>query len=258
MVAEDREIKVLTELGLTISQTKVYLAFLKLGPSKTLAVSKVAKLDRAETYRVISQLEQKGFLQKILAYPVEYRAVPFEDLLSMLLSSKKRNLLELEKEAKQLIHSELNPDEVAKNEESDCLVLIPNLKVATPQIIRSINSATKTIRIISASSYLPVQMPPYRAALERGVKITMILEKPTKGSLLLSSIQQLRAFSNFELYLMPHFPEVLLAVNDNRKTWLQLSGVNFSESAWIMSTNPRILALANAYFDKAQRESTLA
>ncbi|MCW4006314.1 MAG: hypothetical protein NWF04_06955 [Candidatus Bathyarchaeota archaeon] len=258
MVIEDREIKVLTDLGLTVSQAKIYLAFSRLGSSKALAVSKVAKLDRAETYRVISQLEQKGFLQKILAYPVEYRAVPLKDLLSALLNGEKRRLCDLEKEAKRLIHSELSEDVLARTEESDCLVLIPNLKIATPQIVRSINSARKSIRIISATSYLPVQTIPYVEALKRGVKVVMILEKPPNGDALPDYIQELKKYSHYELYLLPHLPEVLLAVNDDRKTWVQLSGSDFSDSAWVMSTNPRILALANAYFEKVLRESTPA
>ena len=59
MAHEEKDRLLLTKLDFTLSQAKVYLALSKLGKSKADAVAKTAQLDRAETYRVISQLEKR-------------------------------------------------------------------------------------------------------------------------------------------------------------------------------------------------------
>ena len=62
---DDENQTVLIKLGFTNSQARIYLAFNKLGPATVKTVARTARLDRGEAYRVISALEEKGFLEKI-------------------------------------------------------------------------------------------------------------------------------------------------------------------------------------------------
>lgn len=52
----------LTSLGLTESESKVYLAMLKLGPNTVQNIAKASGLSRTATYQVISSLETKGLV----------------------------------------------------------------------------------------------------------------------------------------------------------------------------------------------------
>lgn len=54
--------KLLTELGLTPTETRVYLASLKLGPTSVQDIAKVAKLSRTATYDVIASLQERGLM----------------------------------------------------------------------------------------------------------------------------------------------------------------------------------------------------
>ncbi len=54
--------KLLTELGLTPTETRVYLASLKLGPTSVQEVAKAAKLSRTAAYDVIASLQERGLM----------------------------------------------------------------------------------------------------------------------------------------------------------------------------------------------------
>lgn len=54
--------KLLTELGLTPTETRVYLASLKLGPTSVQEIAKRAKLSRTATYDVIAGLQDRGLM----------------------------------------------------------------------------------------------------------------------------------------------------------------------------------------------------
>lgn len=55
-------LKLLTELGLTPTETRVYLASMKLGPTSVQEIAKRAKLSRTATYDVIASLQERGLM----------------------------------------------------------------------------------------------------------------------------------------------------------------------------------------------------
>jgi HTH-type transcriptional regulator, sugar sensing transcriptional regulator len=55
-------LKMLTELGLSPTETRVYLASLKLGPTSVQEIAKNAKLSRTASYDVIASLQERGLM----------------------------------------------------------------------------------------------------------------------------------------------------------------------------------------------------
>ena len=55
-------VKLLTELGLTPTETRVYLSSLKLGPTSVQEIAKQAKLSRTATYDVIAALQERSLM----------------------------------------------------------------------------------------------------------------------------------------------------------------------------------------------------
>lgn len=93
---EERQV-VLIKLGFTTAQAKIYLNLCKIGPSTTTIIAKTAKVDRGETYRQIAKLEEKSFVQRILVYPVKFKAIPMSDLLPILIQKRKSEITVLER-----------------------------------------------------------------------------------------------------------------------------------------------------------------
>jgi sugar-specific transcriptional regulator TrmB len=81
----DKDAEVLNGLGLTTLQAKTYLAIAILEKATVKTISKTAKIARQEIYRVTSELQEKGLIEKIIATPVEYRAIPVHDAINVLL-----------------------------------------------------------------------------------------------------------------------------------------------------------------------------
>src|SRR5690242_13407133 len=54
--------KLFTTLGLSETETKVYLASLSLGPTSVQDIAKEAKLSRTATYDAVEELQKRGLL----------------------------------------------------------------------------------------------------------------------------------------------------------------------------------------------------
>lgn len=88
-------VDILEETGLTKGESKVYLALLELGLSKSGPIIKKSRLQSSVVYNCLKSLTEKGLVNSILKGKVkEYSAVPPEILID-LLEEKKAKLKEV-------------------------------------------------------------------------------------------------------------------------------------------------------------------
>ena len=79
--SEPNEIQILTQLGLTNRQARVYVTLTKLRGQYT-KIAAYAKIDRANAYRTISVIV--GFVEKIIAIPALYKAISIHEVISII------------------------------------------------------------------------------------------------------------------------------------------------------------------------------
>lgn len=94
----DEEIQVLTRLGLTITQAKVFLALCRIGTSTPKIISEESKVARQDIYRIFTELQELGFVVKGITSPVMFEAIPLQDALSFLLERRIKETRELDNE----------------------------------------------------------------------------------------------------------------------------------------------------------------
>jgi sugar-specific transcriptional regulator TrmB len=94
-LSEDLE-RVLSELGLSEKEAKVYLYLAKNGPQKASEISKNLKIHKVEVYRFLKYLENKTLVESALERPTRFSALPFEQALDSLIAERKKTTLELE------------------------------------------------------------------------------------------------------------------------------------------------------------------
>lgn len=99
MQAIDEVVETLINLGLTVLQAKVYVALVKLGTSTSRSTAKEAKVASQDVYRILSELQETGLVEKIIAKPNMYHAMPLTKGLSMLLQRRKAKTRQLQKTA---------------------------------------------------------------------------------------------------------------------------------------------------------------
>lgn len=95
--------KLLQEIGLTEGETKVYLALLKLGSSKTGIISKEAEVSSSKVYKILDRLEKKGLVGHGKVGEIKhYKAMEPKSLLKYI-ELKKDELNKKEKEIEKII-----------------------------------------------------------------------------------------------------------------------------------------------------------
>ncbi len=93
----------LEHIGLTKNESKVYLALLKIGSSKTGKILKESKLNSGKIYEILDALKNKGLISETIINSIKhYTAAPPEQLLEYV-NSKKKLVDEQEREIRTLI-----------------------------------------------------------------------------------------------------------------------------------------------------------
>lgn len=95
--------KVLRDLGLSRREAEVYIFLSRRGPQGANSVSNVLKIERVQTYRALKSLQEKGIVEATLETPTRFSAVPFDTLLTSLITTRKSRISELEAQKQALV-----------------------------------------------------------------------------------------------------------------------------------------------------------
>lgn len=124
MQSFDEPVETLINLGLTMLQAKVYLSLAKRGTSTGRATAKEAKVAPQDVYRILSELQDSGLVEKIIAKPNKYCAIPIDQGFAMLIKRRRKQTEQLERSVKivsKLFHP--SPKDGQKTEEGDFVLI---------------------------------------------------------------------------------------------------------------------------------------
>lgn len=255
LASEDEVRQVLADLGLTLSQARVYFTLFQSGVSTVRTISKTSKVAREHIYEVLPQLQDLGLVEKIIGIPSEFRALPIKEGLSLLFQRRKRKTHELQEQTMEIIRSCAKENfETSSREEDSQFILIPKRKAAINRRKKEIEATQKSIdSIISSKRLEPTAYTYYevaKKALERGVKIRAITEKPENENALPEVIQDLKKNPSFKLKYILHPPSAILTIYDKKEMLVTTSPkTGLGESPALWTNNPSILAVINDFFE---------
>jgi sugar-specific transcriptional regulator TrmB len=256
ILMEQEDEQTLTQLGLTVSQGRVYLALAKLGKANARTLWKSSKVARQDIYRILTELREIGLLEKIIGTPTEFKAVPIEEGVSILVERKTKEIFSLQKNANKLIQKfkENNP-KITLNEE-DQYILIPEREPLTLRLKKTIGATQKSIdRISSQKAFARVLFAleeEFKKALRRGVKIRWIIGKPEAANSWPDSslVHVLMKNPNFMLRTIPNTPHVRLGIYDQKEVFMatipKRAGL---DSPVLRSTDSSFAEIVEKFFD---------
>jgi sugar-specific transcriptional regulator TrmB len=255
MPFEDKDLDLFMRLGFTNSQAKVYLSLVYLGQSCVHNLVKVAQIDRAETYRVLSQLEKQGFVQRVLVNPCEFKPVSVSELLSALVSRKKAEVTQLEREAKRLQKKKIQ--NIALNQ--DYMILASKPEIVLERMKRTY-SPVQTINAVFTLCSFRKSAKVFEDMIWRfikdGTKATFIVDTPENDASVPELLKNLGLYPDFTLRYTAKPFLVPIMIIDNAEVWINTSeNANFLEATHLLSNNPRLVVLAQGYFDHLLAES---
>ena len=96
-------VQVLTQLGLTLSQARVYLALALSGTSTAKTISRVSGVAREHVYETMPQLQDLGLVAKVISVPSKFRPISMQEGFSILLERRTGEASELWAKTRELI-----------------------------------------------------------------------------------------------------------------------------------------------------------
>jgi sugar-specific transcriptional regulator TrmB len=242
----------LMKFGLTSLQATIYTTLVDLGNAGILKISRASKIARPEVYRVIPSLEEKGLVEKILSNPTKYKAVPLKLGLSTLLQQKTQENTELLEETKALLSH--IPEKTANHRDKDDsqFIITSEFKLFSKRLNKSISDTKSSIDFVMPQRVLYEHAQQFKKAMERGVKIRVVLTMVDKSQLVQETVGNLNKNLFFQLKYTPE-QVVCMLISDNNELNTQISDGAVPS---LLSNNKQVVKIATTYFealwDKAQ------
>jgi sugar-specific transcriptional regulator TrmB len=248
---EEKDFQTLTELGLTISQIKIYLTLLKLStPSKAFNIHQSSGFPRQDVYRVLQELLEMGIVERIISKPNKFCAIELQNATQSLLEKKIVQYNELVLKTKDLVQRAKNL-KLEKLHEDKMFLIIEKYAIID-KIKKSIENTQSSIDIIFPKrenhASLSFVGDSLRIAKNKNVTIRIITEKThnPKSALLLNMFKE----GVFDLKYVSKPPETKFGIYDNNIILALFEEGNFGEAPAICTNSPSIIALAKNYFEK--------
>ncbi len=252
----DEEKQILEKLGLTSSQATVYLAMFGLGNPTAKALYKDVKIARQDTYRILSELEEVGLVERIIAKPTRFRPTPIKNALSILLDQKydeasrlRRQVIEVFANSKKWTKTRYkmpfdNRFEIRKVYQND-----PRVKAAFASAKNEIRLLEKEISWPIFSSFAGDMMN----TVSRGVKIMVLTEEATKQQKMPEFIEALEKHNSFKMRFVQSLVPTRIVTFDFKEVaiWYVQTAKSHEQSKpqALWSTHRGLVELATNYFD---------
>ena len=101
----ERIFKALVDLGLSQTETQVYMFLATRGPNRARQVATALEIRRQQIYRILKCLQNKAIIIPNKERPTKFSALPFEETLDLLIEYKKKNAKKAQKSKKELLSS---------------------------------------------------------------------------------------------------------------------------------------------------------
>jgi sugar-specific transcriptional regulator TrmB len=259
-MTQDECVQALTDLGLTLLQTKVYLALSKAGKATIKTVAKSSNIARQDVYRIMPALQKIGLAEKMVAAPTMYKATPLKEGISILLQNRTREYIELQEEATKLLNSshECN-DETPVQDEGQQFSIISSETLLFKRLAEKDNATQLSMDVAGEWNGIRFMLfnrfEDFQKALKRGVRIRIITEKHECDKTTEEQIQTLSLNPLFAVrYLSSPIP-VKTIIHDRTEVnmCIAIPCVDNTPSLW--SNNPQFVNIMVVNFEEMWKKA---
>jgi sugar-specific transcriptional regulator TrmB len=254
---QEEFIEVLVELGLTHLQAKVYLALAQLKSATAKEIHAYSNVARQDVYRVLSELEEKDLIERVITKPTRFRPVPPKDTISILLQRKNEKTRQLQKKAIQALKKIKNTNvEPSFLDSSSQFILLSESETNVTTHINRVeeavdNAKTSIMSLIPFQSFMQIKYEAeqvWKKAAKRGVKLRFIIDSASEiDRNKLNLDPALRNTDSFRIKWTDTPVSYQLILVDEREVFFRMKPD--LKSPVLMSTNPNFAAMIKDYFE---------
>jgi len=251
---QDEDVEALTSLGLTVLQAKVYLTLVKSGIATIRIISKTSGVARQDLYRITSELQKLGLVEKVITAPTKFKAIELTEGVSILLQRMHKKENAARKKILKLVQRYRDKSAKAQlQKEESQFILVPEKEVIH-KTRRNIENTQKSLDVITTFNRFKPGIFNFdevdKKALERGVKLRFITNKPEDEISLTEIVKAVTKNPLFEIRYITTPPLAAIAIYDKKNAIIAISATGaINEVPILMSNNPSLLAVVQSYFD---------
>jgi sugar-specific transcriptional regulator TrmB len=254
MIRSEKDVENLVAIGLTKTQAKVYLTLAILGKANARTIWKNSGVARQDIYRILTELEEKSLVEKIVAAPTEFRAIPLLGGLSVLLKRRVDEYNETEKKARELLDRfRANHQENMTAKEFEFTMVTTRDAVIRKGREGALNIKKSVDIIDSWDSFKHASVAgaePIIKAAKRNVKFRFITDKPKDGETEPKIFQTWKKNGWAELRHVPTQPPATIRIEDRKQVTLSIVTTTYrAEAPSLFSDNPCLVAILQDYFE---------
>jgi sugar-specific transcriptional regulator TrmB len=244
-------VEVLSGLGLSTRQARVYLTLLKLGDVAARVVSDFTGIERQEVYRIVGELERLGLVKRCLTLPNVFSALPAAEGVELLIERRLDDLNHMTKRAinftNKLSQTPLNPCDAA-------LSFGEVLEATRGKRLQSAIEASqhRVQAVVGAGQFRQLCFHYEEAllgAIERGVMVEVLSEMPPVHCLPQWVKDAMVKYPNFKFKSTPESPSAAFVVFDGTQAVIvQNPNSSLTKGPQLWTTHPALVAPCQAYF----------
>jgi HTH-type transcriptional regulator, sugar sensing transcriptional regulator len=252
-VKED-EALILTKLGFTQTQIKLYLTLLRMGNANGRTLAERAKVPRSIVYRALDELQKKGLVEKEISQPYMFIATPIQHGLQMLVDQKFEECKKIRKETEKFLKKTKSNQEASFGDQEYKLLMIDRKERIIQRMRQQHDNAKLNVDVLSTPQrWLQILhdcVQNYEKNLSRGVKYRVVLDSCNLDLDRQKNIQALLSKPTFNLRLSTDSLSVNAAIFDGKEaTFSFYPSKPLTESPVIWTNHPSFLAMFQSYFE---------
>ncbi len=103
MLSYEQMLKTLASLGLTETDSEIYLLLCVMGPQRGKNIAEELNLVKQQLNKSLTRLQKKGMVSSTFECPPRFLALPLEKILAFLIETKKEQALALQQSKEELL-----------------------------------------------------------------------------------------------------------------------------------------------------------
>jgi sugar-specific transcriptional regulator TrmB len=258
---EQTEVQTLTDLGLTLVQARVYLALARYGVSKIALLAKASDVARPDVYRTLNKLYELGLVEKLVEVPAQFKALPIEEGIKVLLTKKHAEYERLKNETNNLLTS-FKKRSILTDSDVNQFVLVPQREAIINRIRQAIDNSKDTVDVvISWKRFVhglgDIFLESAQKASDRNIKYRYIVEKAPSEEVGEVGNRLLTTYPSFKARFLEIKPKTAFGLYDNRELFVIVDpDMDISASPALWTNNPSLIAIAQDYFEMLWQTAT--
>jgi sugar-specific transcriptional regulator TrmB len=254
LLTKSDSIRLLTQIGFTEIQAKLFLVLTDLGKTDAKTLSKQANVPRPATYRALGELQEKGIVERIISSPQQFKTIPLQQVYDVIIGEKAKEYTQTLERAKELIlklEAEKKKETTQRNYTISVLegktALINRTKAAHSNAQQSVFCCSTLERWLQLSYEIAETIAD---ALARGVQYRSIIEANQNPSFS-KETKKLMLHPNFKVRITQTPVQLNGALFDGKEASINFyPSKSIAESPMIWTDQPSLIIGFQDHFDK--------